>query len=103
VANSLEPVLLLPQDMADLKSLKKHEVFLTLKRDRHGGCLSPYSHSYFQKLPLYFLRTFFTNSTFYSLLFVQVVQVAHVAGEWVDHAHSKLKDEEARCVFTIKA
>ena len=33
MANSLEPVLLLPQDMADLKSLKKHEVFLTLKRD----------------------------------------------------------------------
>ena len=24
---------LLPQDMADLRSLKKHEVFLTLKRD----------------------------------------------------------------------
>ena len=25
--------LLLPQDMADLRTLKKHEVFLTLKRD----------------------------------------------------------------------
>ena len=33
VANALEQPLLLPQDMADLKTLKKHEVFLTLKRD----------------------------------------------------------------------
>lgn len=33
VADALEQPLLLPQDMADLKTLKKHEVFLTLKRD----------------------------------------------------------------------
>ena len=33
VSNALEQPLLLPQDMADLRSLKKHEVFLTLKRD----------------------------------------------------------------------
>ncbi|XP_050282580.1 uncharacterized protein LOC126723288 [Quercus robur] len=33
VANALEQPQLLPQDMADLRTLKKHEVFLTLKRD----------------------------------------------------------------------
>ena len=33
VANVLEQPLLLPQDMVDLRTLKKHEVFLTLKRD----------------------------------------------------------------------
>ena len=33
VANALEQPLLLPQDIADLRSLKKHKVFLTLKRD----------------------------------------------------------------------
>ena len=33
VANSLDQALLLPQDMADLRGLKKYEVFLTLKRD----------------------------------------------------------------------
>jgi len=33
VANSLEQALQLSQDMADLRSLKKYEVFLTLKRD----------------------------------------------------------------------
>ena len=33
---------------------------------------------------------------------MQAIQTAHVAKEWVDHAHSKLKDEEARQVSTIK-
>ena len=33
VANALEQSLLLPRDMADLRTLKKYEVFLTLKRD----------------------------------------------------------------------
>ncbi|KAL0010799.1 hypothetical protein SO802_005907 [Lithocarpus litseifolius] len=33
VANALEQANLLPGDMADLKSMKKHEVFLSLKRD----------------------------------------------------------------------
>ena len=33
VADALEQPQLLPQDMVDLRTLKKHEVFLTLKRD----------------------------------------------------------------------
>ena len=33
VADALEQPLLLPQDMANLRTLKKHEVFLTLKSD----------------------------------------------------------------------
>ena len=33
VADALEQPLLLPQDMANLRTLKKHKVFLTLKRD----------------------------------------------------------------------
>jgi len=33
VVDALEQPLLLPQDMADLRTLKKHKVFLTLKRD----------------------------------------------------------------------
>ena len=33
VDDTLEQPLLLPQDMVDLRILKKHEVFLTLKRD----------------------------------------------------------------------
>lgn len=33
VANAVEQALLLPTDMADLRSIRKHEVFLNLKRD----------------------------------------------------------------------
>ena len=33
VANAMEQSLLLPKDMVDLRSIRKHEVFLGLKRD----------------------------------------------------------------------
>ena len=33
VADAVEQALLLPKYMADLRSLRKHEVFLSLKRD----------------------------------------------------------------------
>ena len=34
MADAVEQALLLPGDMADLRTMKKHEVFLSLKRDR---------------------------------------------------------------------
>ena len=33
VADALEQALLLPTDMSDLRTMRKHEVFLSLKRD----------------------------------------------------------------------
>ena len=33
VADALEQALLLPADMSDLRTMRKHEVFLSLKRD----------------------------------------------------------------------
>lgn len=33
VADIMEQALLLPEDMADLRAMKKHEMFLSLKRD----------------------------------------------------------------------
>ena len=33
VADSVEKALLLPEDMVDLRTMKKHEMFLSLKRD----------------------------------------------------------------------
>jgi len=33
IADAVEQALLLPEDMAELRSLRKHEVFLSLKRD----------------------------------------------------------------------
>ena len=45
---------------------------------------------------------FLTNLTSYFVLLTQAVQTAHVAEEWVDHAHSKLKDKKACWVLTMK-
>ena len=42
VANTLKQPLLVPQDMANLRTLKKHEVFLTLKRDLAMVCTLVY-------------------------------------------------------------
>ena len=72
MADSFEQTLFLPRDMVDLKSLKKHEVFLTLKRD------------------------------FYSLFSIQVVQASYVVEEWVDHALSISKEEESRRIAATK-
>ena len=33
MADAVEQALLLPENMADLRSMRKHEVFLNLKRD----------------------------------------------------------------------
>ena len=33
MADAVEQVLLLPKDMADLRSIRKHKVFLNLKKD----------------------------------------------------------------------
>ena len=52
---------------------------------------------------IFILFYLFFNFTSCPSLFVQAVQAAHVAEEWVDHAHSKLKDEEACCIAALKA
>ena len=46
VANAVEQALLLPTDMANLRSMRKHEVFLSLKRDlTMVSHFVPFSHS----------------------------------------------------------
>lgn len=44
MANTMEQALLLPTDMADLRSMRKHEVFLSLKTDlAMVSSLAPFS------------------------------------------------------------
>ena len=57
MANALEQPLLLPQDMADLRTLKKHEVFLTLKRDL--AMVNPLLLLFYQVFMLFPLTFFF--------------------------------------------
>ena len=42
VAIALEEALLLPNDMAELQSIKRHEVFLNLKRYLGIACTHPF-------------------------------------------------------------
>ena len=47
VADAVEQSLLLPEDMVDLRTLKKHEVFLSLKKDLAMVSLSSYVFFFF--------------------------------------------------------
>ena len=64
VANTLEQPLLLPQDMVDLRSLKKHKMFLTLKRDlAMVRLILYYPFFYFTKCFKHFISFFFSSSS----------------------------------------
>ena len=85
--------------MVDLRTLKKHEVFLTMKRDlamvRISTC---YSLCFLLKNS----SNWESNCFFFFFVFLQAIQTSHLTKEWVDHAHFKLKDKEARRVSAIK-
>ena len=75
MANALEQPLLLPDDMADLRSMKKYEVFLTLKRD---------------------LALVIFSFLFIYFFFTKVIQVAHMVEELVNNSHWQMKEAEGR-------
>ena len=66
MANAVEQALLLLDDMAELRSMRRHEVFLSLKRYLAMVCLSldPFSFSFFL-IP--FLTLFFSLAGYSSL------------------------------------
>ena len=49
MADVMEQALLLPEDMADLRSIRKHEMFLSLKRDLTlvSSVIAPFPHLFF--------------------------------------------------------
>ena len=59
MADAVEQALLLPKDMAELRSMRRHEVFLSLKRYLVMVCLllDPFFFS-FSLIPLIALLTF---------------------------------------------
>ena len=84
VANTVEQTLLLPKDMANLRSMRKHEVFLGLKRD-----LAMVSFL----LPFFFL----TSSP------SQAIQAAFRAKEMVSSFHRMYKEDEGRRIAVVEA
>ena len=88
VADAVEQSLLLPEDMVDLRTLKKHEVFLSLKKDLAMVGLSSYVFFFFlltAKFPL------------------QAILATFRAEELVDISHRQMKDEEGRRVAIVEA
>ena len=75
MANALEQPLLLLDDIVYLRTMKKHKVFLTLKRD---------------------LALVIFSFLFIYLFFTKVIQVAHMAEELVNNSHWQMKEEEGR-------
>ena len=65
MANSMEQALLLPKDMTDLRSMRKHEVFLDLKR-------GPRNSKSFDPLSLFHLLYFY----FSLLLFLPLLNAS---------------------------
>ena len=88
--------LLLPKDMADLRSMRQHKVFLGLKRD-------------LAKVSL-FLSSFLSLSLSLSLSLLnctslpfQAIQATFKAEEMVNYSHRKLKEEEGRQIAALNA
>ena len=96
MANSVEQVLILLRDMAELWNLKKHEMFLSLKRDLAlvHFLLSSFTKHYFTT-STHFIN-FQTHLTFFFLACIQATQVAHVVEEWVDQALHEKKEKESK-------
>ena len=85
VANAVEQTFLLPKDMADLRFMRKHKVFLDLKRD-----LAMVSFL----LPFFFFLTSFPS---------QAIQVSFRAEEMVNSSHCMYKEEEGRRIAAVEA
>ena len=88
--------MLLPRDKQELKDIRKHEVFLSLKRDlakvkllHQSLAFSSYVH-------------FFKFNVF-SFLLLQTIQTSFVVEELVDHALSKSREAETKRATSDKS
>ena len=79
--------------MTDLRSLKKHVMFLTLKRDLAVVSL------------FFFLLSVSIISSYFSLLLFlkKTIQAMHIAEELVSNSHEQMKEEEGWRITAVKA
>lgn len=78
--------MLLPRDKQELKDIRKHEVFLSLKRDLAKVKLLH------QSLAFNSYVHFFLKVNVFSFLLLQAIQTSFVVEELVDHALSKSQE-----------
>ena len=80
MADAVEQSLLLPKDMAELRSMRQHKIFLELKRD-----LAMVIFFFFKLHPHPF----------------QAIQATFRAKEMVNYSHRKMKEEEGRRIVAV--
>lgn len=96
VTDALEQALLLLRDMIQLRSIRKHEVFLSLKRElAMVSLLTDLSFLFMNTLVLFNICFFF--------FFVKAVQSTHKAEEIVINTHRQMKDDEAGHIAAVDA
>ena len=82
---------MLPKDMADLRSMRQHEVFLGLERDLAIVSL------------LSFFSFFFKKKKICTSLLFQAIQATFKAEEMVNYSHRKMKEKDGRRIATMDA
>ena len=105
VVDTVEQALLLPEDMADLRSLRKHEVFLSLKRDLAMVSLLPTLLFFYHSNKFFFFLFFvliFRAFIYLFFFFLKAVQAVHRAEEIVISSHKMMKEEKGRCTVAVK-
>ena len=88
VANVVKQALLLPDDMANLRTMKRHEVFLGLKRNLAMVSLS--SQAPFLFVFLLFIFIFLLLSLLIATFPLQAVQATFRADELVNITHRQM-------------
>lgn len=90
--------MLLPRDKQELKDIRKHEVFLSLKRDLAKVKLLHQSLAFSS-----YVHFFFLKFNVFSFLLLQAIQTSFVVKELVDHALSKSREAETKRATSDKS
>ena len=96
MADTMEQALLLLEDMADLRSLRRHEVFLSLKRDLAMVSLSINLFFFFASFLPFLPFTIFLFSPLPCFFPRQVVQAKFRVEKITNFCHRQMKEEEGR-------
>lgn len=94
VTDAVEQALLLLEDMAELRDMRRHEIFLSLKR--YLAMVRPLP--FFLICFLYFF--FFPNLCFFPW---QTLQASFQAEEITNYCHRQMKKEEGRRIAAVEA
>lgn len=97
VPHTVEQTLLLPRDMADLRSMRTHEVFFGLKRELAMVRLLLFTYLFYLILVIIIIIIILTFSP------SQAVQVVFRAEEMVSSYHQLFKEEEGRRIAAVEA